>query len=303
MNEYRVNRERFPEIEKTEAGYYRLRNIPSEEELRQYYALKYYQENKGSYQQEYSEDEKRFFRNKVIQKAFVVNELRNDPEFKGSMIDIGCGEGWPMAWFYSEGWEVCGLDYSDFGLLKTHPHLAAFLRKGNIYDEMESLIGKGRKFDVIWLTNVLEHVPDPEKLVGQIKLLCHKGSVAVITVPNDFSDLQLYLLETGKIEKPFWIATPDHISYFGRESLVKFMENSGWKTGRIISDYPIDLQLLHQETNYIRNKSAGKAVHLARVEAENFLHELGPAKVNRFYESLAETGLGRQLTGFFLPAE
>ncbi len=54
-------------------GYYELKDKPSAQELNDYYSQKYYQESKGHYSKAYSEDEIRFFQNKVEQKHLVIS--------------------------------------------------------------------------------------------------------------------------------------------------------------------------------------------------------------------------------------
>ena len=48
----------------------------------------------------------------------------------------------------------------------------------------------GKKFDIIMLNNVLEHLEDPEKILTQVSLLTDDG-VLSIDVPNEFNDFQV----------------------------------------------------------------------------------------------------------------
>ena len=75
-----------------------------------------------------------------------------------SFLDIGCGEGWALKYFKESDWEVLGLDFSDYGCKSQNPEHIDFLKKGNIYDNIEILMRNPHQFDCILLDSVLEHV-------------------------------------------------------------------------------------------------------------------------------------------------
>ena len=52
------------EVIKRKFGYYQLKDKPTNEELSDYYANKYYQEGVGSYEIEYSDVEIKYIKNK-----------------------------------------------------------------------------------------------------------------------------------------------------------------------------------------------------------------------------------------------
>ena len=155
------------------------------------------------------------------------------------------------------------------------------------------------KYDLILLDNVLEHVLNPlETLTKLVSLLSAKGTL-IIEVPNDFSVVQRYLLDKKKIPDPFWVVSPDHVSYFNAQGLKSLCEQAGLAQAMLISDYPIDFALFNGDTNYAVDKSVGKSVHKARVEIETLIHTLSPDASIDLYKAFAELGLGRDLIGFF----
>ena len=214
------------------------------------------------------------------------------------MLDVGCGEGWALDFFKNKNWNVLGLDYSSFGCSKFNPDCLENLIVGDIYDSLNNLKKQSQKFDVIFLMNVLEHVLNPIELLNEFKNIISENGILLIDVPNDFSNLQLHLLNNGMIDAPFWIAIPDHISYFEKNSFSNLVDFCGWKLNKLTTAYPIDLNLFNENTNYIADKTKGKSVHKARVKIENFLHEQSPDKTNLIYEAIANAGLGRNLIAF-----
>ncbi len=190
----RVKRNRF--------GFYEIINKPTMEELKNYYAEKYYQEAHGSYEKFYSEDEILYFKNKLSQKHIIINELLGTKPPK-TFLDIGAGEGWALDFFKKRGWYCTGLDYSEFGCKKYNDSCLADMLVGDIYDNLNRLIVNKKRYSVILIDNVLEHVINPISLLNNTRELIDKGGVLVIEVPNDFSVIQNYLLEQKYISQPF----------------------------------------------------------------------------------------------------
>ncbi len=278
-------------------GYYTLPNPPSADELRQYYAEKYYQQERGSYSQTYTDEELRYFREKAEQKHRVLQqELGNQSK---RLLDVGCGEGFILDYFKKQGWDVLGLDYSEFGVQQQNPDCLPNLHVGDVYESLTALREAGETFSIIWLQNVLEHVIDPLQLLRQLHALAAPGAMLVVEVPNDFSALQADLQQRELVNRPYWVAIPDHISYFSRASLVSLAGAANWQARRLLADHPIDLSLYNPDTNYVMDKAKGRGVHLQRIRTEHILHTTSVEKTIQYYETLADMGLGRQITGFF----
>ena len=278
-------------------GFYEVAEKPSQEELQAYYADKYYQTAKGSYEKTYTTAEKQYFDAKIEQKHIAAKPHYAFPTARAPrFLDVGCGEGWALAYFAKAGWECVGLDYSDFGCNGQNPSVVQNLRVGDIYANLPALAGEGERFDLILLDNVLEHVIDPGALLNSLRDLLSPQGALIIEVPNDFSQLQQHLLDRGHIESPFWVVVPDHLSYFSPEGLTALADATGWKAQCLMTDYPIDFDLVNPNTNYVRDRKVGKASHFARVEIENLIHSISPEKAVTLYSAFAALGLGRALT-------
>lgn len=295
-----------------EFGFYEIKQKPTPQELSDYYAKRYYQENLTTYQPEYPAEEREHIEGKLRLRHWVLEQLRG-PEAaaetaqeasaaKGSFLDIGCGEGWALDYFQRQGWEVLGLDFSSFSLEKFHPTLRERLHTGDLYEGVQSLVADGQQFDVLWLDNVLEHVLEPADLLCLCRQLIKPGGILVVDVPNDFSALQQHLLDSGQIDRPFWVVLPDHLSYFNQPGLRNLAAHTGWHVAKIIGDQPIDLNLLNPATNYVMDRTAGKGAHQTRLAQDNFLLRTAPLPaVAAYYEALAGVGLGRSIVAFLQP--
>lgn len=285
---------------KNEYGFFELEAKPTQEELSKYYQEKYYQESRGSYEKKYSANELLHINNMIKQKYMVLhNLLRLEKKSKKSILDIGAGEGWVLNYFKNEGWDCTGLDFSKYGCSMHNPDCVKDLIIGDVYENIHLLLSQDRKFNIIWMGNLLEHVSEPYELLSLIKGLVAKENILVVVVPNDFSATQELLLTEKYISRPFWILYPDHISYFNRKGLVSICNKAGWEEKDIIGSFPIDFNLFNKNTNYVENKTTGKSCHKSRIDIDNFLMEVSPEKTIEIYRNYAEIGIGRNIIGFF----
>ncbi|GGI54430.1 class I SAM-dependent methyltransferase [Oxalicibacterium solurbis] len=280
-------------------GFLQVGNVPSEAELKEYYADKYYQTEKANFRKTYPPEEIEYFKIKIQQRAYKAQQISSQD--KGNFLDVGCGEGFALAWFKEKGWNVEGIDFSSAGLEQMNPSLMENFKVGNVFELLEEKIKEQKKYDLVWLGNVLEHVVDPVSLLRSLSALITKAGCLVVTVPNDGSLYQERLLKEGNINQRFWIAVPDHLAYFTYESLKNTSEETGWICHEIHADFPIDWFLLHPGSNYVVNGAAGRDAHKARVNMELLIGEYSPDIVNEFYCSMAKIGMGRSLTAFLTP--
>jgi 2-polyprenyl-3-methyl-5-hydroxy-6-metoxy-1,4-benzoquinol methylase len=285
-------------VKKNNYGFYEVIDKPCESELKNYYNQKYYQEERSTYRSSYSTDEIKYIFNKIEQKYNAFKNFLPAKE-KLNLLDIGSGEGFCIKYFKDKNWNVTGCDYSDFGIKAHNPDYVNDILVGDIYTHLKNLAGKSMHFDVLWLDNVLEHVLEPLQLLKICKSLSYNTSILIIEVPNDFSLLQEKLYEQKMINNKFWIAVPDHISYFNKDGLINICREAGWNKKTVLSDFPIDFNLANPDANYAKDRSKGRGAHQQRVFLDNMFHEISIENTNKLYEVFAEMGLGRQIIGIF----
>ena len=288
------------QIIKTEIGYLRVDPFPTQEELSNMYANKYYQNPHGTYSDSYSEIEstQRKLRIELIYQA-TISHYRICGKTSSRILDVGCGEGFLLSHFKNAGWKVLGVDFSDEGVKQHNPVLIKDVIKGDAYCELEVLLKKNKNYDVIHLGNVLEHVRDPLALVRKCSDLLSLGGVLIISVPNDFSILQKYLFTSSIVKSEYWICPPDHLNYFTLESLVKLQVTSNLEVLDQICDFPIEWFLMNNNSNYINDPTLGKSAHQARTRLDSLLNSSGDLELRlNFWRSMAALGFGRTITTF-----
>jgi 2-polyprenyl-3-methyl-5-hydroxy-6-metoxy-1,4-benzoquinol methylase len=299
----------YNDVLKNEFGFYTLKKLPSDEERENYYKEKYYQESKSTYSHSYTEDELNFFRAKLEQKLLLINEhFHNTTQHNTTQhnttqhccfLDVGCGEGYALAFFKERGFDVLGLDYSDAGIKNHNSGLLNNVIVGDLYDSINDLIENSKRFDIINMDNLLEHVTNPKCLMESVYKLLKENGIVIIKVPNDFSVLQKYLWDHGIIKKVHWVAPLDHISYFNKDGLVNLCKSVGLDCLDILGDQLIEFSALNPNTNYFENKAVGKSCHFARIAQENIFHNISPSKTIELFRIFGEMGLGREIIGVF----
>lgn len=284
-------------INKNKFGYFEVFPKPSNEELKNYYNLKYFQNQSGNYRNEYTSEEYTFFKNKELRKIYILESKLNIS--KSNLLDIGCGEGFSLHHFYSLGWEVLGIDFSKYGIVNNNPEMENFFVEGDLIENIKHFQTLGKSFDVITLNNLLEHVVDPSHTLDLALELLTKNGILIIEVPNDFSNYQNFLKENKFINDDFWVSYPDHLNYFTKASLNNLVSSKNMTEVYSLADFPVDIFLSNNQSNYVLDKRKGKDAHLSRILLDNFLNNESIAKTVNLYEAMAQIGFGRQVISFF----
>ncbi len=140
-------------------------------------------------------------------------KLINRQSAKGRLLDIGAGTGDFLVAAKNDGWQTTGIEPNS-----NAKNMA--INKGVSFVENLTALDN-QSFDVITMWHVLEHVPNLEEHLLELKRLIKPNGTIVVAVPNFKSfDANYY----GK----FWAAydVPRHIWHFSKTSIKKlFGEN------------------------------------------------------------------------------
>ena len=146
-------------------------------------------------------------------KLNLVNSLS---ENKGKILDIGAGTGDFLAFVKQNGWQTIGSEPS-----QKAREIA--IKKGvDFVNETFEL--DNQSFDVITMWHVLEHVPDLEKQIQELKRLLKPNGTLIVAVPNFKSfDASHY--------KEYWAAydVPIHFWHFSKKAIKKLFEKENLK--------------------------------------------------------------------------
>lgn len=285
-------------------GVCRADPIPTVQELQNYYTTKYYQDANGSttYDAVYTNEELDHKRLESDLALLALSEKINDTNDKISLLEFGCGEGFFLKQASTQtNWDICGVDFSQFGLQKWHPEISDKCSFGDSYAYLDQYIQENKTFDICVLRNVLEHVVDPRKLLIDLKKILTQRGLLLITVPNDYSTTQMHAMKYGFIDHDFWFLPPDHLYYFNTTNIVSFVEDGGYEVLDMFSSFPVDFFLFHSGSNYVKERKNGKEAHFARVNLDLIMAKSGIKNLLNLYRSMAKCGVGRDITIILQP--
>ena len=276
-------------------GWRRVAPTPSAADLKAFYAGEYFQASHGTYAADYTATELAHRAALADLLLHAIARARGGPA-GGDLLEIGCGEGWFLKAADAAGYAVRGLDFSDDGLKRFNPAFLGRVTFGDAFENLDALIAAGTGADAVVMEHVLEHVTDPEGLLARLPAVIRPGGVAAITVPNDFSALQLAARESRQIDRDFWVAPPQHLNYFDAPSLTRLLTRMGFTVRLAYSSFPIDWYLMHAGSNYVADGAQGKPAHCARMAIDLLMADQGPDAWLAFSEGLFQVGMGRSLT-------
>ena len=140
----------------------------------------------------------------------------------GTILEAGCGEGYFTKFLYEKYKGHAKLEAFDISRACVEQAKAACpgacFRVGSIYE-----IPKGQKFDLVVASEVLEHMEDPERALGQLLGVC--GRYLLVTVPNE-PLWRILNMARGK----YWRRlgnTPGHVQHWNKKTLRKLILGRG----------------------------------------------------------------------------
>lgn len=151
-------------------------------------------------------------------KLSLINDLQ---ESKGNLLDIGAGTGDFLLVVKDNGWKAIGIEPSEKArnIAKTK----GVELRSNLSDFEDNF------FDVITMWHVLEHIPNLEEQIKELKRLLKPNGSILIAVPNFKShDANYY--------KEFWAAydVPRHLWHFSKTAIKKLFAKEDLELVKIL---------------------------------------------------------------------
>lgn len=130
---------------------------------------------------------------------------------KGSLLDIGCGTGDFLLEASRNGWKVAGVEPNENARKLSIQKLD---NNSIVIDEIQELVDTQKKFDVITMWHVLEHIPDLENYIQLLDELLEQDGLLIVAVPN-------FKSYDAKVYGAYWAAydVPRHLWHFSKNSI------------------------------------------------------------------------------------
>lgn len=132
----------------------------------------------------------------------------------GKALDIGCGPGYFLTAAQKMGFDVHGLDPSDYIVTQARKTWGDRVQLGLI----ESANYQPESFDLVVAFDTFEHIYDPKKFLAAIHRVLKPGGVLAITTPDPTSLL-------AKVTGKNWVSfkLPEHIFYWSPDTIRKIL--------------------------------------------------------------------------------
>lgn len=191
---------------------------PKEQELGKYYESEDYishTDAKRSFFEKLYHIVKVYSLNKKVK---LISKLNNESRL---VLDIGAGTGDFLNTAKNKGWKVEGVE--------PNTHAKELAKQKGVDLHFTTTDFEPKSFDVITMWHVLEHIPDIENQIKELKRLIKPNGYVIIAVPNFKSYDALHY-------KSFWAAydVPRHLWHFSKTSIQKLFQEEDFSLEKVL---------------------------------------------------------------------
>lgn len=138
---------------------------------------------------------------------------------KGSILDIGTAAGSFLAAAKKRGWIVNGCEPNKWMVNWGNDKYGLKIKNGTLFDQNY----KKNSFDVVTLWDVIEHTPDPSKVLKECNKILKDNGILVVNYP----DIGSWLAKSLGRKWLFLISV--HLYYFTRRTIRRILEKNGFE--------------------------------------------------------------------------
>ena len=188
-----------------DCGHMQLERIPAEEVLEE------------SYEEAASTD---YIEEEAGQRATAASILEQIECHRatGRLLDLGCWVGFFGSEAQKRGWSATGVEPSRFASDYAREELGLEVVSAGLF---EADLPEG-SFDVVFLGDVIEHLPDPAEAVRRIHSLLAPEGMLAMALPDAGSRL------ARAMGRRWWSVIPTHVHYFTRASMTLLLSQNGF---------------------------------------------------------------------------
>jgi SAM-dependent methyltransferase len=168
----------------------------------------------GAYYRRYRVHERESRAYRLLRRALIGSSY-HFPSGPGSVLDIGCGNGWYLEAMRSRGWRIAG-----FELDVEHARALAARLDAPIHTDLAAIAGP---FDLVTFNFSFEHLDRPRRYLEAAHRLLRPGGELYLAVPN-IEGREARLFE----ERWFHLDAPRHVALFGKTLLARVLGEHGF---------------------------------------------------------------------------
>lgn len=142
----------------------------------------------------------------------------------GRILDIGCATGEFLRLARENGYEVCGVEISEFSANYARKYYNLNIVNSNLLSANLT----SSYYDVVTMWDVIEHLPDPRQTICEINRILKPGGLVMFST-GDISSFYAKMLNR------FWhlLTPPQHLFFFSKKSIKKLLSNNGFELEKI----------------------------------------------------------------------
>ena len=209
VKDHSVSKETFSLLYNKEYDILKTHPTPSLEALPKYYESEDYISHTDGKRTLFEKIYHLVKRNAIKGKVSLITSEQNQ---KGKLLDIGSGTGDFLVEAKNQGWSILGFEPNSDA-----KQLAA--NKGVSFTEDIFALPENT-FDAVTMWHVLEHVPNLEEYIANLKRIVKPNGTIIIAVPN-------YKSYDAKYYNRFWAAydVPRHLWHFSKTSIKRLFSD------------------------------------------------------------------------------
>ena len=138
---------------------------------------------------------------------------------KGRILDVGTAGGAFLRVCQEQGWEVEGCEPNRWLCRWAGEHYGIKIAPGTLFDQDYA----DGSFDVITLWDVLEHTPEPKRVVAECRRLLKPRGLLVINYP----DFGSWIARLMKRKWVFLLSV--HLFYFDKKTMARLLADNGFE--------------------------------------------------------------------------
>ncbi len=136
----------------------------------------------------------------------------------GKLLDVGCSTGYFL--------NAARLDFETFGVEPSEwasNYAREKLRLDFFTGTLEAAKFSTNQFDVVSMSDVIEHVPDPRQTLKEVHRVIKPGGILYMVTP-DVGSITAKILGSK-----WWGLRPAHVYYFSRKTMRQMLEEEGFE--------------------------------------------------------------------------
>lgn len=164
-----------------------------------------------------------FFANRIKDEIITIAKKKINDARGYNMIDIGSAEGLYLKEINNKGISLC-LDLSYPKLKRASEKTNGLVMNYYVTADAEYLPLRQGIFNGVICSEVLEHLPDPEKAIKEITYIIRKNGTLFLSVPTGKDRMRPIAVST----EPNYMTESGHLHEFSKKEIRQLLEKNGF---------------------------------------------------------------------------